>query len=137
MLTYHGDTGATGYTGYTGDTGATGYTGATGATGATGDTGATGYTGYTGDTGIRGDTGPTGPGSINASGSNTTDASGNVVVSFTSPFQSGPNVVATYYGNAPIFMTIDSITTSNFTSYSWSNDGTAFPSANFNWFASL
>jgi hypothetical protein len=117
--------------------GTAGPTGPTGPSGANGLSGATGPTGLRGVTGPSGVTGPTGPGTISISGSNITDGTGTVAVSFTPAFATGPNVTATYYGAFPVFMTLDTITATGFNAYSWSNDGSAFPDAPFCWIASV
>jgi hypothetical protein len=132
------DTGtATGPTGPAGPSGVTGPTGPSGVTGPTGPRGVTGPTGPSGVTGPSGATGPTGPGRISISGSNTTDIVGSVTLSFPFTFSSNPNVTATYIGASPVFMTLDTVTTTSFTAYSWSNDGSAFPDAPFYWIASV
>ena len=93
--------------------------------------------GAAGPTGPTGPAGPTGPGRISASGSNTTNGSGTISVTFATAFATRPNVTATFFGSAPVFMTLDTVGTGGFNAYSWSNDGTAFPSAPFLWIASL
>lgn len=93
--------------------------------------------GAAGPTGPIGPTGPTGPGRISASGSNTTDGTGSLSVIFATAFATRPNVTATFFGSAPVFITLDTVGTGGFNAYSWSNDGTAFPSAPFLWIASL
>lgn len=71
-----------------------------------------------------------------ASGSNTTGGTGNIAVSFTTAFTSAPKVTATYFGNRPVFMSVDTVTTTGFKAYSWSN-ALSFPNAPFNWNASI
>ena len=112
-------------------------TGPTGPTGPTGLIGVTGPSGATGPTGPSSVTGPTGPGTISISGSNTTDGTGSIPIGFPITFATGPNVTATYYGASPVFITLDTITATGFSAYSWSNDGTAFPTAPFCWIASV
>lgn len=87
--------------------------------------------------GAAGPTGPTGPGRISASGSNTTNGSGTLSVTFATAFATRPNVTATFFGSSPVFITLNTVTTTGFNAYSWSNNGTAFPSAPFLWIASL
>lgn len=105
--------------------------------GAAGPTGPTGPVGPTGLIGPSGATGASGPGTITASGSNTTDGTGSLSVIFATAFATRPNVTATFFGSAPVFITLDTVGTGGFNAYSWSNDGTAFPSAPFLWIASL
>jgi hypothetical protein len=93
--------------------------------------------GAAGPTGPTGPTGPAGPGRISASGSNTTNGSGTLSVTFPVPFTTRPNVTATFFGASPVFITLNTVTTSGFNAYSWSNTGTAFPSAPFLWIASV
>lgn len=71
------------------------------------------------------------------SGSNTTGLTGTLSVSFTSTFTTLPNVIANFFGALPVFMTLDTVTTTGFKAYSWSNNGTAFSSAPFLWIASI
>jgi hypothetical protein len=124
-----------GGSGTAGPTGPTGPSGATGATGATGPSGATGATGATGPSGA---TGATGPGRISISGSNYTDElNGTINVSFPITFSSVPNVTATCYIDAPIFMTIYGMSNSGFDAKSWYNDGTAAGGTPFLWIASV
>jgi hypothetical protein len=123
--------------GGSGTAGATGPTGPTGPTGVIGVTGPTGVIGVTGPTGVIGVTGPTGPGRISASGSNTTDGTGSISVTFAPVFAARPNVTASFFGSSPVFISLNTVTTSGFNAYSWSNNGTAFPSAPFLWIASL
>jgi len=111
--------------------------GPTGPTGPSGTIGTTGPTGPRGATGLVGASGATGPGTITASGSNTTNGTGTLSVTFATAFTSIPNVTATFFGASPVFMTLDTIATTGFTAYSWSNDGAAFASAPFLWIASV
>jgi hypothetical protein len=123
--------------GGSGTAGPTGATGPTGAAGPTGPTGPRGPTGPTGPTGLTGPSGATGPGTISASGSNTTDGSGTLSVTFATAFATVPNVTATFFGSLPVFMTLDTVATTGFTAYSWSNDASAYPDAPFLWIASV
>lgn len=102
-----------------------------------GGSGTTGPAGPTGPTGTVGATGATGPGRISASGSNTTDGSGSLSVTFATAFATRPNVTATFFGSLPVFMTLDTVATTGFNVYSWSNDGNPHPDAPFLWIASL
>ena len=108
-----------------------------GGSGTTGPAGPTGPTGPTGPSGTVGATGATGPGRISASGSNTTDGSGSLSVTFATAFATRPNVTATFFGSSPVFMTLDTVATTGFNVYSWSNDGNPHPDAPFLWIASL
>jgi len=114
-----------------------GGSGTTGPAGPTGPTGTTGPTGPTGPSGTVGATGATGPGRISASGSNTIDGSGSLSVTFPFTFATTPNVTATFFGSLPVFMTLDTVATTGFNVYSWSNDGNPHPDAPFLWIASL
>lgn len=107
---------------------------------ATGPTGPTGTAGPTGPSGPSGVTGPTGPGRISISGSDTTDGTGTVTITFPTAFATVPNIVATYFGASPIFMTINSVDENEFTVTSWAFVfGSLTPSANspFFWIASV
>jgi hypothetical protein len=126
-----------GGSGTAGPTGATGPTGAAGPTGPTGPTGPRGPTGPTGPTGLTGPSGATGPGRISASGSNITDGDGLATVTFAAAFATVPNVTATFFGQLPVFMTLDTVTTTGFNAYSWLNDGSPHPNAPFLWIASV
>jgi hypothetical protein len=111
--------------------------GGSGETGALGPTGPTGPSGPSGPSGPTGPRGPTGPGTISVSGSNTTDGTGSLSVTFPITFATIPNVTATFFGASPVFMTLDTVATTGFNAYSWSNDGLAFPDAPFLWIASV
>jgi hypothetical protein len=108
-----------------------------GSGGATGATGPTGARGATGPSGPSGTTGATGPGTITASGSNTTDGYGTLTVSFATAFATVPKVTASFFGASPVFMTLDTVATTGFNAYSWSNDGSAYADAPFLWIASV
>jgi hypothetical protein len=111
--------------------------GGSGTAGPTGPTGLRGPTGPTGPTGLTGPSGATGPGRISASGSNITDGDGLATVTFAAAFATVPNVTATFFGQLPVFMTLDTVTTTGFNAYSWLNDGSPHPNAPFLWIASV
>jgi hypothetical protein len=67
-------------------------------------------------------------------GSSTPDEGGSIDVTFSTIFTAGPNITATFNGNAPVFITIDTVTISSFKGYSWSNNA-AFSNAIFQWTA--
>jgi hypothetical protein len=60
-----------------------------------------------------------------------------LAVSFATAFATVPNVTATFFGASPVFMTLDTVTTTGFNAYSWSNDGSAYADAPFCWIASV
>lgn len=76
-------------------------------------------------------------GSTVQAGSNTIGVTGSQAVTFATAFASTPSVTATYQGANPIFITVNSITTSGFTAYAWSNTSAyTVGSTGFSWLAS-
>lgn len=69
-------------------------------------------------------------------GSNTIGVTGSQVVTFASPFVSTPNLVATYQGARPIFITVSAVSISTFTAHAWSNNAAyTAGSTGFTWMA--
>jgi len=69
-------------------------------------------------------------------GQTTTDTGASTNISFVSTFTSVPTIVANYIGYNPVYVTLDNISVSSLTAYSWSNNAIV-PNAAFNWQATL
>ena len=113
-----GTKGDTGSTGPQGDTGAQGVQGLTGPAGATGAAGAQGLRGLQGIQGIQGLTGPQGPSGISKrieTYTGTTNASGQIVVTYPTAFSAVPNVQTPPPALANQVWTLTSSTATGFT----------------------
>jgi hypothetical protein len=69
-------------------------------------------------------------------GQTTTNAGASTSITFVSTFTSIPSIAANYIGYNPVYLTLDKISVSSFTAYSWSNN-VKVPTAAFNWQATL
>ena len=69
-------------------------------------------------------------------GQSSTDAGASTSITFVSTFTSIPTIAANYIGYNPVYLTLDMISVSSFTAYSWSNN-VKVPTAPFNWQATL
>jgi hypothetical protein len=69
-------------------------------------------------------------------GSNTTNSGASTSITFINAFTSVPTIAANYIGYNPVYLTLDKISVSSFTAYSWSNN-VKVPTAAFNWQAVL
>ena len=69
-------------------------------------------------------------------GQATTNAGASTSIIFVSSFTAVPSVSANYIGYNPVYLTLDNLSISSFTAYSWSNN-LKLPTAPFNWQATL